>query len=446
MKKILIVFVTIVILNSSFLINNCLCQWVQQPPYTLSFSFNRVHFLNWQIGYIAGAGGQILKTVNYGANWVSQSTYTDLDVGNIFFFDFNTGFAICGSNISNASKILRTINGGFVWDLKYTGYQLVLTKGIHFINSNTGFASGWSQNDSAIVKTTDGGWTWQKVKTNNIRSIDKFSFIDANTGYAACYGTDSKPCLIKTTDGGVNWTKIYTHPTALKFTSTYFINTNTGWVVGVSASNHSLIQKTTDGGVNWVEQVNHHPANGKLNEIQMLNENTGWIVGEASQIVKTINGGVNWRAQTTPAGLFSAVEFRGADTGYVAGYIGYDGLLLKTLNGGGPVSVQNISTEVPSAYSLKQNYPNPFNPMTKIKFSLPLWRGEGGRTVQLFVYDVMGREVQTLVNDRLQPGTYETTFDGSMLPSGVYFYKLIVADPTGRTGDFTETKRMLMIK
>jgi hypothetical protein len=51
----------------------------------------------------------------------------------------------------------------------------------------------------------------------------------------------------------------------------------------------------------------------------------------------------------------------------------------------------------------------------------------------------MGKEVQTLVNERLQPGTYETTFDGSMLPSGVYFYKLIA-------GDFSETKRMLMIK
>jgi hypothetical protein len=55
------------------------------------------------------------------------------------------------------------------------------------------------------------------------------------------------------------------------------------------------------------------------------------------------------------------------------------------------------------------------------------------------MYDVMGREVQTLVNEKLQPGTYETSFDGSKLNSGVYFYKLSV-------GDFLETKRMLLIK
>jgi hypothetical protein len=106
------------------------------------------------------------------------------------------------------------------------------------------------------------------------------------------------------------------------------------------------------------------------------------------------------------------------------------------------IGIKNINTEIPSAYSLSQNYPNPFNPTTKIKFDVPSLsfpNASIGNPVILKVYDVMGREVQTLVNERLQPGTYETTFDGSMLNSGVYFYKLI-------TGDFTETKKMLMIK
>ncbi|MFZ4592300.1 MAG: hypothetical protein ACOYN6_14965 [Ignavibacteria bacterium] len=58
----------------------------------------------------------------------------------------------------------------------------------------------------------------------------------------------------------------------------------------------------------------------------------------------------------------------------------------------------------------------------------------------------MGKEVQTLVNERLQPGTYEATFDGSMLNSGVYFYKLVVRHGGSSTGGFTATKKMLMIK
>jgi len=96
-------------------------------------------------------------------------------------------------------------------------------------------------------------------------------------------------------------------------------------------------------------------------------------------------------------------------------------------------------------YSLSQNYPNPFNPITKIMFSVTRNGRSSTSDVKIVVYDVMGREVQTLVNERLQPGVYETTFDGSRLggsstiSSGVYFYKLV-------TDGFTETKKMLMIK
>ena len=98
------------------------------------------------------------------------------------------------------------------------------------------------------------------------------------------------------------------------------------------------------------------------------------------------------------------------------------------------VGIIKINAENPTMYSLSQNYPNPFNPRTVISFSLPVVNN-----ATLKVYDVMGREVQTLVNEKLQAGTYEVTFDGSGLTSGVYFYKLM-------TEGFSETKRMLLIK
>jgi hypothetical protein len=96
--------------------------------------------------------------------------------------------------------------------------------------------------------------------------------------------------------------------------------------------------------------------------------------------------------------------------------------------------ISQIGSEVPSAYSLTQNYPNPFNPMTNVKFSIA-----NSGDVKIVVYDIQGKEVQTLVNEKLNAGTYEVKFDGSSLNSGVYFYKLI-------TGNFTETKKMLLIK
>ena len=101
----------------------------------------------------------------------------------------------------------------------------------------------------------------------------------------------------------------------------------------------------------------------------------------------------------------------------------------------GIIRIEDI---VPAEFRLHQNYPNPFNPTTKIKFDVVKVK-QASLLVTLKVYDIMGREVQTLVNQTLQPGTYETTFDGSMLPSGVYFYKL-------SAGDFSETKRLTLLK
>ncbi len=85
-------------------------------------------------------------------------------------------------------------------------------------------------------------------------------------------------------------------------------------------------------------------------------------------------------------------------------------------------------------YSLSQNFPNPFNPVTKIKFDI----SKVGQTF-LSVYDITGREIEKLVNEQLQPGSYEVTFNGSNLPSGVYFYKLTA-------GEFTETKKLILLK
>lgn len=96
--------------------------------------------------------------------------------------------------------------------------------------------------------------------------------------------------------------------------------------------------------------------------------------------------------------------------------------------------VRQISSEVPDKFSLKQNYPNPFNPSTKIIYEL-----KSAGFVSLKVYNVMGKEVTELVNEKQHTGIYEVTFDGINLPSGVYYYK-IEAD------GFTDVKKMSLIK
>jgi hypothetical protein len=98
------------------------------------------------------------------------------------------------------------------------------------------------------------------------------------------------------------------------------------------------------------------------------------------------------------------------------------------------IGIQNISTEIPSSFSLSQNYPNPFNPVTRIKYSLP----EDGQ-VTLKIYDLLGKEIAVLVNENLRPGTYEVTFNAERLSSGIYFYRL-------SSGNYSETRRMVFIK
>ncbi len=99
-----------------------------------------------------------------------------------------------------------------------------------------------------------------------------------------------------------------------------------------------------------------------------------------------------------------------------------------------PIGIQQISSEVPKRFSLSQNYPNPFNPVTNVKFQMP----KSG-FVKLVVFDALGRELETLVNQQLTAGTYNADWNAANYTSGVYFYKLT-------SEGFTETKRMILIK
>ena len=99
-----------------------------------------------------------------------------------------------------------------------------------------------------------------------------------------------------------------------------------------------------------------------------------------------------------------------------------------------PVGITHISSEVPSKYNLSQNYPNPFNPTTNIKFDIPK-----NEFATMKVYDMLGKEITTLVNEKLNAGTYSVDWNASEYPSGVYFYRL-------QTDSYTEVKKMILTK
>ena len=100
----------------------------------------------------------------------------------------------------------------------------------------------------------------------------------------------------------------------------------------------------------------------------------------------------------------------------------------------GTTGISNLNLEIQNEYSLSQNYPNPFNPTTKINFSVPV-----NSFVKLKIYDVLGKEVMTLINEQKQAGNYAAEFNGANLSSGIYFFRM-------EAGEFVDVKRMMLIK
>ena len=253
---------------------------------------------------------------------------------------------------------------------------------IKFVDYNTGWISGTG---NAIFKTTNGGTSWvQQIITNGNGGYPAIYFVNSNTGWVVALGGT----IHRTTNGGANWV-LYSTGTSLSLSSLFFVDENTGWVCG----DNDIIRKTTNGGISWVSQGSY--GGGWLNAFHFVNSTTGWVVGDEGAILKTTTGGSTF--------------------------------------------IRNISSEIPGKFSLYQNYPNPFNPITKIKFDIPSDVRRKTLDVKLIIYDITGREIQTLVNEKLNPGTYEVTFDGSNFASGVYFYQLI-------SGDFVATKKLILLK
>lgn len=417
--KITILLILIFLFNSTSFSQN---GWVQQQS-GITQPLTCVCFITNNQGWAVGHSGRILYTSNGGSNWNIQAIVTDAALRTVNFANSNTGFTAGGTN-----KLYKTTNGGIKWDTLTNGsvYNWVQ---IFFCTDIVGFAIGYgsSFNGRYILKTINGGNSWTNslyVDSSNI-GFSSIYFTDQNTGWVG------GSLLLKTTNSGINW---FTQPTGSSdnWATVFFTSQNTGWL----ASGTSSIVKTTNSGNAWLPQ--YSGTNSSLNSSFFVNANTGWIVGYTGTIINTINGGINWNSQTSGVNAnLTSLYFTSVNTGYI---VGDSGKILKTTNGGISIGITQIGSEIPKSFSISQNYPNPFNPQTKIKFELPsLSRSKSSIPVKLVIFDLLGREVTTLVNEELKPGTYEADWDGSNYSSGVYFYKII-------TEGFVETKKMVLMK
>jgi photosystem II stability/assembly factor-like uncharacterized protein len=286
------------------------------------------------------------------------------------------------------------------------------------VSSTTAIAVG---DYGIIMKSTNTGANWSNITGPVTSSLKSVSFSDSLNGTAVGIGGT----ILKTSNSGNNWSQINTTDVTVNdLNGVSFLNSNTGIAVG----NSGTILKTTNGGINWIQKTS-----GTIDDILSvsISDPVCYATIYSGYVLKSTNLGESWAthfAQTNS--MLLSIYFNNANIGWICGT---GGAILKTTDGGG-VFVKNISTEIPANFKLYQNYPNPFNPTTNIKYQIT-----NINYVSLKIFDILGKEVLTLVNEKQKPGTYEVTFDGSNFPSGIYFYQL-------RSDNFIETKKLILIK
>lgn len=401
--------------------------WVAQPSGT-SVNLRSVFFTSSLTGWAAGDDGTILKTTNGGTNWTSQSSgLGGFSLNSLYFLSSSTGWCAGGNSANGAIGL--TTNGGTNWLILSTSIPTPYLNSIYFRNASTGFTCGRL---GLIYKTTNGGINWFSSSSGAPSTTDYNSihFISDSRGTVVSAGTAGS-YILSTTNAGLNWT-IIESSVSWGLHGLYYSDAFTGWAVGGGTPSPTIF-KTTNGGSNWIMQTGPLPS--YMLSVFSPSTSIGWCVGFGGIIINTTNGGTSWTEQTsgTPHNLRS-VYFISTTTGWAVGDLG---AILKTTNGG-VTAISPIGNYIPENFKLHQNYPNPFNPITKIRFDVP-FLGRYIESVKLVIYDILGREIKTLVNEKLSAGTYEIDWNGAIYPSGVYFYKL-------EAGNFVSVKKMSLLK
>ncbi len=383
---------------------------------------------------------------NAKAQWILDSTgmgnksVLSLSVSGNIIFAGTLGSGVYVSNDTGSTWLHSSLISQNFWSMAVSGTSI--------------FAA--TDNDMGVYKSTNIGGNW--VQTLNNQTA--WSLLVKGTTIFA--GTENNGIFVSTNDG-MNWSQ-----TALNTNSVHALAANGNNIFAGTFSNGVYL--STDNGASWNQTslgspaiVNAFAMDGNIifagtqtsGVLRSTNNGTNWTQTPLTQYVRSLaafgrnifagiqNGGVfisnddgvSW-TQRNEGLENSSVDalyiynnnniFAGSEDGAINGF--YKRPLAEL------IGIKQISEQVPERFTLSQNYPNPFNPTTKIRFSLPK-----NSFVLIIVYDMLGREIETIVNQQLNAGTYEANWNAERFSSGIYYYKLI-------TGHFEETKKMALIK
>ena len=360
----------------------------------------------------------------------------------------------------------RSTDGGLSW-----GTDTRLTSNSGYSLSPSGAVSGsevhvvWYEdrdgnNEIYYKRSSDGGISWgADTRLTNDLADSYGSSVSVSGSVVHVAWQDKRDSNYeiyhkRSTDAGISWgtdTRLTNNPALSRYPSL----SASGSIVHIvwedyrGADFNIYYKRSTDGGTSWTADIpltldsgdSYHPSlsvNGSVLHAVWSDNRDG---NSNIYYKRSTDAGISWQADTPlTSNSATAVSVSVSVSGQVVHVVWQDNregnyeIFYKRNPTGNSVSIRNINSELPNEFLLLQNYPNPFNPNTVITYRLAT-----RSFTSLKIYDLSGKEASTLVNEQLQPGTYEVDFDGNNFTSGVYFYSLV-------TDEFIETKKMILTK
>ena len=380
--------------------------------------YEDIQFIDSNKIYISNRSTGFIKSENGGVTWSNPSNpvYVMGQPTTMHFSDEMNGYIGTA-----AHKLFRTSDGGYNWSLSFDEGAYIYS--VYCINKDVAYLAS----DTRIYKTTNSGTDWEMIFDYENTGwgydvIDEIIFFSADKGIAVA----SHNVLI-TQDGGESWNRVYTESENYNYLrSIHFVSDDFGYIT----TTKGYILKTANGGLNWTKIYSGYDIS--INDIYIFENNRdGYAVGDNGTILKTSDGGITWEQEKSLTEFtLHSIEFGSKNRGIITSTWG---ILSIGVNGNIDFISDNFNTSV-SEFKLLQNYPNPFNPTTRIKYQIH----ESG-LVTLKIYDVLGREVKTVVNEFKPSGKYEVELNVNELSSGVYFYQL-------KAGSFVKTNKMILLR
>ena len=485
--------ISILLILNSF---NLLAQWL--PEYRLTNSAghstnteiasneNYLHVV-WQETRDGNHEIYYKRSTDYGVSWetdvrltntVGISSLPSISISGTFIYVVWQDFL----NGNTQIYFKRSSDNGVSWggDIALTnpgnlGNPIVSASGqfVHFIwrAVSNGFFEIFHK------RSSDWGATWSgdsqlTTHTLGLAGITSFSTTGLNI-HIAWADSRTGPNEIsykRSTDGGETWeteiplTNNASYITDMPSITSLSTEVHITWVDPRGGNTQIYHKRSTDGGTTWGADIRLSPGDLFSRNPRIVLSGTiihlAWEYGPSSEEIfdrRAMESGVSWEDSTqlstsgggvsVPAISTSETSTHVVWTDYRHGSTNHE-IYYKHNPTGNITSVRNPDSEIPTKFSLLQNYPNPFNPSTTIRYAIPNVTLSGssraksrdeGSLVTLKIYDVLGNEIASLVNEEKPAGSYEVDFNASFLSSGIYFYKL-------QAGSFIETKKMVLLR